>query len=103
MKIEEKHEIKTFAEFAVYDDTDEQDKKNAIQYLKDWKKYLLKKLKSELYDYEPYFSQIVDGENAEVMYEVWIYRPAGTYGFSDESATVCLKFRMRKRLPYQID
>lgn len=107
MKKEEKNSLVFFAEWVFYDEKDSMDKAMAYQYLKMWKKYLLRKLKNELHDYEPYAGEIVDGDkmksDPEGWYEQWVETPALFYGPLSKDATLALKFCMKKKLPYQIN
>lgn len=106
MKDYEENGLRFFAEWVPYEEGNEKSKEAARQYLKTWKKLLLIKLKSELYDYEPYDGQVSDGdkmkENPDGWYEHWVDRSAMYSGALCTHASLALKFCMKKKLPYQI-
>lgn len=100
-------DLRFFAESAPYLEKEQNGKEEAIKYLKDWKKFLLIKLRDELHDYEPYDGQVVDGDKIKNdpngWYEHWIERSAFYGGVYTQNAVVSLKFCMKKKLPYQIN
>ena len=92
-----------FGESVPFIENEPSSKKDAEDYLRRWKYYLLFKLKDDLYDYEPYDGQIIDGDKMKLdpdgWYEHWVYRPASAYSPFGIFSSVGLKFAMTKKLP----
>ncbi|SRR5258706_11742462 len=106
MKDEIERNLRFFAEWVHYKEDSSEDRLAAENYLKLWKKFLLRKLKNELHNYEPYDGQIVDGDkmksDPDEWYEHWVDRPAMLYGPLSTDATLALRFCMKRKLPYEI-
>lgn len=107
MKKHQEDDLIFFGEYVLYKNDDESSKEEARQYLKSWKKYLLIKLRFELYDYEPYDGQMVDGDkmkrDPDGWYEHWFELPSYAKGcLAMDYGHIGLKFCMKKKLPYQL-
>lgn len=87
-------EFKFFGEWVYFKEGDEADKEKARQYLKLWKEFLVRRLASDLNDYE----KIPDDEYGEQ----WIDRPSLYTSPLTRYGTLGLKFAYKKKLPYQL-
>ncbi len=78
---------KYFGESAFYDINDEIDVREAKEYLILWKKFLLRRLKRDLYD-------------VEILHEQWGERPPDTMLF--QMATMYLKLHIKANWHYEL-
>lgn len=81
---------KIFAEFAVYEEDDAEEKKEAENYLNLWKKFILKRLSKDCY-------------NVNLIDEQWVYRDALYSGSLALNATMALKLYVRADFHYQLE
>lgn len=89
-----KNEFKFFGEWVLFEDGNEEDKKDAKIYLDLWKKFLLRKLQGELSEYEPVLPE--DFGQQFIERPASLISPTGIYG------TIGYKISFRKKLPYEL-
>lgn len=82
-------DFKFFGEWVFYPEGNEQAKKEAKDYLNLWRKFLIRKLSGELFDYE-----FID--------EQWIDRESKYHGPLCTDASLAIKISYKKKLPGEL-
>lgn len=88
-----KEECKFFGEWVHYEEGNAEDKEEAKRYLALWEKFLIRKLKADLPDYEP---MLDDFHKQFIERPAQLINPIGKYG------TLGVKITYKKKLPYEL-